>query len=437
MIACLLLAAIEVTAEVKVDRRVELMSIIFRLAGSPEYNHLSSRSPYSRDVEKHFRKDHAVIEMARELRKRRGIAFDAVMSLAVHCNEKLEYTHDGRVERLDHRWRIDEMRKFLVLARNYRVGSKFDEFFTAHKPLYDAAVASHRAAAEKNAHIEWFDRFFGKKPEAKYVIILALLNGPMNYGVGVRVNGKETLTPVLGMYRFDDKGIPQPVPRFVALLIHEICHSYVNPIVDRHAAKLEPAAKPLYRVKAKQMREQAYSNWKIMMYESIVRACVLEHMRAHDLDPRQQTFDDYRIGFTWSTALATLLRKYQAERERFRTFDEFIPLVAAFFERERKKLPPAPVLKDFQINEKMGFLRFTFDQPMRDKSWSMILDGNEPFPRIEGKIRYDRERKVLTVPVALEAGTEYSFWLNSEERFGFISERGVPLAPRRIRFRTK
>lgn len=434
MIACLLLVAVEVT----VDPRVELMSIIFRLAGSPEYNHLSSRSPYSRDVEKHFPERHPAIDMAKLLRKERGISFDAVMSLAVHCNSKLEYPFDGRVERLDHRWRIEDVRRFLVFVRNFRVGSKFDEFFANHKPLYDAAVASHRAIAEKNAHIEWFDKFFGKKPEAKYTVILGMLNGPMNYGVGVRdERGKETLTPVLGMYRFDDEGIPQPVPRFTALLIHEICHSYVNPIVDRHGAKLEPAAKPLYRVRAKQMREHAYTNWKIMMYESIVRACVLEHMRAHDLDRRQQTFDDYRIGFTWSAALATLLRKYQAERERFRTFDDFIPLVAVFFEQERKKLPPAPVLKNFEVNEKVGFLRFTFDQPMRDKSWSMILDGNETFPRIEGEIRYDRDRKVLTVPVALQAATEYSFWLNSEERFGFISERGVPLTPRRIRFRTK
>ncbi|MHC4850186.1 MAG: DUF4932 domain-containing protein, partial [Planctomycetota bacterium] len=199
MIACLLLAAIEVT----VDPRVELMSIIFRLAGSPEYNHLSSRSPYSRDVEAHFRNTrHTVFAMAKRLRKERGIAFDAAMSLAVHCNEKLEYAYDGRVERLDHRWRMDEVREFLALVRHFGQASKFDEFFAKHKPLYDAAVASHRAAAEQNAHIEWFDEFFGKKPEAEYVVILGMLNGPMNYGVGVRANGKEILTPVLGVYRF-------------------------------------------------------------------------------------------------------------------------------------------------------------------------------------------------------------------------------------------
>ena len=72
MIACLLLAAVEVTVDVTVDRRVELMSIIFRLAGSPEYNHLSSRSPYSRDVESHFPEKHPAIE-SESLHPRQGL----------------------------------------------------------------------------------------------------------------------------------------------------------------------------------------------------------------------------------------------------------------------------------------------------------------------------------------------------------------------------
>ena len=432
MILCLLIAALDVT----VDPRVELLSIVFRVAGSPEYNHLSSRSPYAREVEKRFPASHPAIEAARRLRRERGISYDAVMSLAVHCDEQMRYRFDDRVERLDHRWRIEDVRAFLKLVREYRADSKFDAFFAAHREFYAAAVEAHRALAEKSAHLEWFDAFFGRKPEAQYVVILGLLNGPMNYGVGVRdAEGKETLTPVLGAYRFDDKGVPQPPPRFVPLLIHEICHSYVNPIVDRHADALGPVARPIYRVRAPQMRRQAYSNWTIMMYESLVRACVLEHLRAHGVDTRQQLLDDYRIGFTWSADLATLLRKYEADRERFATFDDFVPLVTAFFRRELDKLPPAPELLGFAIED--GSLVLTFDRPMKDKSWSMVLDGEQPFPEIAGDIRYDEKRRVLTVPVKLKPDVEYSCWLNSEQNLGFVSEQGVPLAPRRISFRAR
>ena len=51
---------------VKVDPRVELMSIIFRLAGNPEYNR-SQFFAYVGDIEKHFGqfKEHPVVELAR------------------------------------------------------------------------------------------------------------------------------------------------------------------------------------------------------------------------------------------------------------------------------------------------------------------------------------------------------------------------------------
>lgn len=39
---------------VQVNPNVELLSIVFRLAGADEYNQPNSHSPYSDEVEKHF-----------------------------------------------------------------------------------------------------------------------------------------------------------------------------------------------------------------------------------------------------------------------------------------------------------------------------------------------------------------------------------------------
>ena len=69
-----------------VDPPVELMSVLFRLAGDPEYN--QGRVPsYVQDVESHFGRfrDHPVVKLARELRQTRGISFNAPMGLAVHA----------------------------------------------------------------------------------------------------------------------------------------------------------------------------------------------------------------------------------------------------------------------------------------------------------------------------------------------------------------
>ena len=74
--------------QVKVDPRIELLSLIFRLAGNPEYSQARVQA-YAQDVDKHFGgfQDHAVVNLARELRRNDGVSYDAVMSLAVHLKD--------------------------------------------------------------------------------------------------------------------------------------------------------------------------------------------------------------------------------------------------------------------------------------------------------------------------------------------------------------
>ena len=73
---------------VVVDPRAELMSLIFRLAGNPEYNMARVKS-YTDDAEQQFGKlrGHAVVTLARELRGSHGVSYDAVMSMAVHLTD--------------------------------------------------------------------------------------------------------------------------------------------------------------------------------------------------------------------------------------------------------------------------------------------------------------------------------------------------------------
>ena len=73
---------------VVVDPRVELLSLIFRLAGNPEYN-MARVESYAGDAEKQFGRfrSHAVVTLAQELRGTQGVSYDAVMSMAVHLTD--------------------------------------------------------------------------------------------------------------------------------------------------------------------------------------------------------------------------------------------------------------------------------------------------------------------------------------------------------------
>ena len=127
---------------VSADPRVELMSIIFRLAGNREYNRGAVRS-YVEDVEKHFGpfKDHPAIKYAAELSKKNRVSYDAVMTMAVHTTDTVSLGErvpfSPKPGAMDDRWSPETARKFLSLARNFVKDTGFNEFYAAHEPLYE------------------------------------------------------------------------------------------------------------------------------------------------------------------------------------------------------------------------------------------------------------------------------------------------------------
>jgi len=324
---------------VVVDPRVELMSIIFRLAGSPEYNRARVGS-YAKDVDLHFAavRNHAVVQRAKRLRESHGVAYDACMSMAIHLTDVAALAEkvplDPHPSGLDERWPLEESRAFLVEARQFAKEGRFDEFFAAHRSLYERTEARMKTLLDQEAHLEWFDTFFGPRPQASFTVALAPLNGPGNYGPHCQLaDGKEELYCILGVWSTDDDGLPVFSSIVLEVVIHEFCHSYVNPIVDRHMDELKGAGEKLFPKVAAAMRRQAYGNWRTMMYESLVRACTIRYL-AHYQGPASgilATLEQHHRRFLWIDGLAELLAKYEKQREQYPALDSYFPQIVTFF----------------------------------------------------------------------------------------------------------
>ncbi|MHC4217218.1 MAG: DUF4932 domain-containing protein [Planctomycetota bacterium] len=446
--------------EVVVDPTVELMSIIFRLAGNSEYNQPNSASPYADEVEAHFGpyREHAVVKTARRLRRQRGVSFDAVMSMAVHLEDTVtlgeKVPFDPRPPRLDKRWRPEEARQFLVEARDFVGESDFNGFVTEHREFYDAAAARLRERIEKRAFIAWFDEFFGKRPDARFRAMVGLLNGGGNYGVGVRFpDGGEEITPVIGVYLFDNDGLPVFGQGIDSTIVHELCHSYTNPFVDAAADELEPWGMAIYPHRAEALERQAYGNWKTMMYESLVRACTVRYALAQDGPAAAQKAVDYNKarGFTWTGKLAGLLGEYERDREKYPTLDTFMPQVVKLFEQvagrieqedekaaaeSPKVLWMSPANGAADVDPGLTEITVVFDRPMASGSWSVVGGGSD-FPKTTGSPSYDDDRRVFTMPVTLKPGWTYRFMLNSDRFKAFRSAEGAPLEPVDVSFTTR
>ena len=138
-----------------------------------------------------------------------------------------------------------------------------------------------RATLRDHADLAWFDRFFGSRPGASFQVALGLLNGGSNYGPSVAGGeGGEQLYCVLGCWQTDDDGKPMFGKPVVSTVAHEFCHSYCNPLVDRHLAALQPSGEKLFALTEAAMREQAYANARTVLCESLVRACVVRYVAA-------------------------------------------------------------------------------------------------------------------------------------------------------------
>jgi hypothetical protein len=459
-VVCASTRAAEVKLDASVDPRVELMSIIFRLAGNPEYNQPRSQSPYAEAVAAHFGpfREHAVVQTAARLRRERGVSFDAVMSMAMHIQDTDGFAErvpfDRAPPRLDKRWRVEDARVFLREARDFARQSGFSGFFRAHRALYKEAARRMRDTLSRRGYLAWFDKFFGARPQARFHVYIGMLNGGCCYGSGIQFpGGAEEICPVIGAWTFDADGVPTFGEGIAGTVVHELCHSYTNAYVNKHEAALRPAGEAMFRHCAERMKQMAYGTWQTMMYESLVRACVVRYLDDTDgpAAARKEIARQRGKGFEWVGDLSAVLAKYEADRQRYPTFDDYMPQVVAFFDayaesygewksRAREDAPkvvsmtPANGARD--VDPKLAEIVIAFDRPMMDRMWS-VVGGGQNFPEITGEVHYDKTRRLFTMPVKLKPNWSYTFWLNSADYDAFRSAEGVPLESVKVTFTTR
>ena len=162
---------------VAVDRRVELLCILFRLAEAKEYGMAQPTLPYAQAVDAHFRpfREHPAVAATRSLHAA-GIGYDAPMSLAVHLDDRLRLLPARAA--LDPRWQKVALDHYLAEVRRFAAASHADEFFAAQAPYYRQVEARFRDFVSRERPVAWFDGFFGARAGARYLLVPGLLTGP-------------------------------------------------------------------------------------------------------------------------------------------------------------------------------------------------------------------------------------------------------------------
>lgn len=330
---------------VEADPRVELIGIVFRLAGHWEYKQCRIPS-YASDIDEHFGDfaQHPVVKLAAKLRDTSGVSYDAPMSLAIHidCDLRPLKSFEQWPWGLDGRWHKEETQEFLAALRDFAAETKFDAFFQAHRPMCDKGIASCQAVLAQFDLTGWFDDFFGIEKTDELRVVLGFNNGCSNYGLRVMIEKGLRKYAIVGMEFCDPQGDPTFDPRLLVLAAHEFCHSFTNPVVNEYMEQLQPAAERFYATHAQAMRNIGYGDWRSVMYETAVRACVASFVRTA-IEPQHPGLCRLYIqreagfGFTWIEEMDALLKTYEANREQYPTFASFFPNIVAFLDDHTKE----------------------------------------------------------------------------------------------------
>ncbi len=440
---------------VRVDERVELMSIVFRLAGAGEYTMAPGLASYVKEVDAHFGpfKDHAAIKLAARLRAERGIGFDAVASYAVHLRggPQLEpkIPFDDPKSDLESRWSPEAAAEFLTALQQFADDTKAFEFFEDHREFYVAAAQRLETEIARRPYRQWLDGFFGGSAEAEFTGIVGLLNGGGNYGMKVvHPDGRLEILPIIGASRFDAAGLPIFNSNDAGTVAHEFCHSFCNPLVDRFADQLVPAGDKIFPFRETLMRPQAYSGGRTMLYESLVRACTHRFLCAHG-NEREAAGDlqqEVSRGFLWTPALSALLHEYETSRDKYPTLESFMPRIVEFFDKlagtieERVAQLPhvvrmTPPNGAVDVDPALAQITIEFDRPMKPGGRAIVGRPTDT-PPTAGTPHFADGDQVFLLPVRLIPGKTYKFSLNSINFSGFVSADGLPLDPVAVTFST-
>jgi Domain of unknown function (DUF4932) len=397
---------------VRPDARIELLSIVYHIAGAGVYNQARD-SAYARDVDATFGRfrDHPVAQRARLLEDSLGIGYSDPMEFALHLSDA---THPREVVPFDGlahgRWPVAEARAFLADLQAFVRDAPVGAFLAAHGARYDSAATHFRRLADTTVDPRWFGRFFGHTPAKPFVLIPAILNGGANYGPSVQFPDGPQFYAIMGS---DD----------VPTIIHEFSHSFVNPVVDRHRARFASAGPRVLDAVRQQMHSQAYDSWTTVIYESLVRASVARYRLAHEgrAAADAQVAEERAAGFVWMRELYDLLGAYEANRHRYPDLDAFAPQIAAYWSKLPARLPALIAQEDSllthvistTVDPALATVTIRFDHPVRDSLNLRAdrLDTTAHFPNLRGASTFDSTHTVLTVPVSLDPGQSYAIAL--------------------------
>jgi len=325
--------------------RVELIAgVLSQTTLRDKYGPEGDGSEYYRELESFFSEyeDHEAIRIAQKLVSNNfesGSQLSYVMTLGDLPNLKRDNSYcyyllrKVRDEKL-----FEAYRKALIDLAEV---SNFEAFYKSHEDLYMDILEDEQEKMNFDEVRSWMEAFYGDSKE-QYCTIFAPGIFPVggnsittfsedgsesNYQV-IRATGEGEINP-----RFTD--------HIYSLTIHEFGHNYINPIVDTNKELIdEYKLVQLYTPVRFDMKETNYGHPMVFLNEQIIRAVTI--CGVNELIGEEAAIIDRELnidrGFYLTDYTVEQIKHYQANRDLYPTFNDFVPVLLENYHKDKKEL---------------------------------------------------------------------------------------------------
>jgi len=317
---------------ITVDSRIELLAVVQHFTSWAQIGHIKSKTTYKDDIDHYFGefKDHPVVAYAESLIDA-DFAYDApVQFMLCHDDppkfvQKTPYS-DYLIKRAGGE---DNLIQFAEKLRDFARRSNFMRFYRDHNLLYDTLTAEVVSLFEGKDYVQALEDFYGESMNSYNLIFSPLFSG--NYGIPIKAKEEYDLFAVIGPCSLKGKRTTFACLDYLeSMILHEWSHSFINPLVDQNFELFEKS-NALFEPIKKMMQRQAYPNWRITLYEHLVRACGEIHLRAklHKDFTKEEALEYHEgKGFWYISYIDSLLDVYETQREEYPTFSQFVQVIA-------------------------------------------------------------------------------------------------------------
>ena len=329
--------------DVIVDPNVEMMMIIGRLAGLQPYSlTYPEHIPYLDSVDEHFKnyKSASAVTLARK----NALTYCRLPEFGMYLNEdnsdfvmspdneNFITTDDGPAKNLTY-YTDDTFRK---AVRDFRITSGFDAFFIENKATYEQAIEqSFKVLGDKQLDV-WLKEFYGTETKEKPCLYLTSLTSGGNFGISFKKPDGEVIPHSVVMTNQNEYS-------FLFLVSHEFSHPMTKKASEElyKNADIQTLFDNLYTKYAFTYKSNGYASGKTILIETINQACankflektlpesVMEYLNTNEITERQKMI--------YVPEIADFLETYEENREKYKVFNDFIPVLEKFLRTNLRK----------------------------------------------------------------------------------------------------